>query len=70
MRIRPGDQLLQYRVVDKIGSGGMGEVYRAGGHLDAHLLEDVRVAERFEDRSHTADGQRRACANTTRCQRR
>jgi hypothetical protein len=40
MRIAPGTRIGRYEVVAHIGTGGMGEVYRA---RDAHLEKDVAV---------------------------
>ena len=38
--MNPGDRLLHYRVVDKIGQGGMGEVWRA---IDTTLDREVAI---------------------------
>ena len=38
--MRPGDSLGPYRVVDKLGEGGMGEVYRA---TDVNLKRQVAI---------------------------
>src|ERR1700744_4135753 len=40
MPLRPGDRLGPYRIVSLIGSGGMGEVYRAA---DPQLGRDVAI---------------------------
>ena len=50
MRLSPGDKLGPYEVVEQIGEGGMGEVYRAH---DTRLNRDVAVkvsAARFSER--------------------
>ena len=40
MTIQPGQKLLHYEIAEKIGEGGMGEVYRAG---DRKLARDVAI---------------------------
>jgi eukaryotic-like serine/threonine-protein kinase len=50
MSLSAGEQLGPYRVIEKIGAGGMGEVYRAH---DSRLNRDVAVkvsSERFSER--------------------
>jgi eukaryotic-like serine/threonine-protein kinase len=40
MPLRPGDKLGPYEIVDLLGKGGMGEVYRAH---DTSLSRDVAI---------------------------
>jgi serine/threonine protein kinase len=50
MSLAPGSKLGPYEVLDPIGAGGMGEVYRA---RDTRLGREVAIkvsAERFSDR--------------------
>ena len=50
MPLSPGDKLGPYEILEQIGAGGMGEVYRAH---DARLRRDVAIKvshERFSDR--------------------
>ncbi|SPF45786.1 hypothetical protein SBA4_3420006 [Candidatus Sulfopaludibacter sp. SbA4] len=50
MSLSPGDKLGPYEILDLIGAGGMGEVYRA---RDPRLNRDVAIKvsqERFSDR--------------------
>ena len=51
----PGDQLGPYTVTDKIGEGGMGEVYRA---TDTNLKRDVAI--KFLPEGFTQDPERLA----------
>jgi len=55
MTVEPGSQLLHYRIVDKLGEGGMGAVWRA---TDTTLGRDVAVKILPEGFSH--DQERRA----------
>src|SRR5579884_4017925 len=50
MTLSPGERLGPYEIVERIGAGGMGEVYRA---VDPRMGRDVALkvsAERFNDR--------------------
>jgi serine/threonine-protein kinase len=50
MPLSPGDRIGPYEIADRIGAGGMGEVYRAS---DSRMGRDVAIkvsAERFSDR--------------------
>ena len=40
MNLKPGTRLKQYEILEAIGAGGMGEVYRA---LDTNLERDVAI---------------------------
>ena len=61
--IEAGRQLLHYRLMEKIGEGGMGVVWKATDTrldrtvaikvLPSHLADDARVRERFEREART-----------------
>jgi serine/threonine protein kinase len=56
MRLAPGTTLGPYRIVSLLGSGGMGEVYRA---LDPRLGRDVAVKVLLEADASDPDRLRR-----------
>ena len=58
--IEPGQNLLHYRVVDKIGEGGMGEVWRAEDtKLDREVALKVLPEEFAKDPERMARFERR-----------
>lgn len=58
MTLAPDTKLGRYRIVESIGAGGMGEIYKSEDTrlgrtvaikvLPAHLADDAELRERFE----------------------
>ncbi len=61
MSLQPGQTLLHYRIVDKIGEGGMGQVFRAHDeHLDRQVALKILPGEVASDPDRVARFQREA----------
>src|SRR5262245_51146632 len=59
MRLSAGDKLGPYEILDLIGKGGMGEVYRA---RDSRLARDVAIKVSAQQFSERFDREARAIA--------